>query len=353
LRTASVLNVWQTGAMLETSARLLRLLALFQGRRSWGGAELAGRLEVTTRTLRRDVDKLRSLGYPIHSNTGAEGGYRLGAGSTMPPLLLDDDEAVAVALGLGQAAAGGVAGMEEPSIRALTKIEQLLPPRLGRRVTALQAMIVRTGVAGAVADARTLSTIAAACRDCETLRFRYCDRTGAASARTVEPQRLVHTGYRWYLVAWDTDRVDWRTFRVDRIEPRVTVGARFTPREGPAKDLAAYVARGVAYAPPCRARVKVLAAADTIAARIRFVGGVVEAADERTCWVELGASCYEGLAISLTLLGAEFEAPEPPELVAALDRLAERLGRAVCSGSARRGVAESHRQRHAAGGEED
>jgi predicted DNA-binding transcriptional regulator YafY len=317
--------------MLETSARLLGLLSLFQGRRSWGGSELASRLEVTTRTLRRDVDKLRSLGYPIHSTSGTEGGYRLGAGSTMPPLLLDDDEAVAVALGLGQAAAGGVAGMEEASIRALTKIEQLLPPRLGRRVTALQAMIVRTGDAGAVADARTLSAIAAACRDCETLRFRYCDRAGVASARAVEPHRLVHTGYRWYLVAWDTVRVDWRTFRVDRIETRVATGAQFTAREGPAKDLAAYVSRGVAYAPPCRARVKVFAAAERVTARTRFVGGIVEAAGDGCCWVELGASCYEGLAISLTLLGVDFEAPEPPELAAALNRLAERLRAAVPS----------------------
>jgi predicted DNA-binding transcriptional regulator YafY len=321
--------LWQTRAMLETSARLLGLLALFQGRRSWGGGELAERLEVTTRTLRRDVDKLRSLGYPIHSTSGAEGGYRLGAGSTMPPLLLDDDEAVAVALGLGQAAAGGVAGMEEASIRALTKIEQILPPRLGRRVAALQAMIVRTGSAGAVADARTLSTIAAACRDCETLRFRYCDRAGVASVRTVEPHRLVHTGYRWYLVAWDTVRVDWRTFRVDRIEPRVSTGARFTAREGPAKDLAAYVARGVAYAPPCRARVKVFAAAEKVAGRTRFIGGVVEAVDDGSCWVEVGASCYEGLAISLTLLGVDFEVDGPTELVTALENLAGRLGKAV------------------------
>jgi predicted DNA-binding transcriptional regulator YafY len=315
--------------MLETSARLLGLLALFQGRRSWGGGELAERLEVTTRTLRRDVDKLRSLGYPIHSTSGTEGGYRLGAGSTMPPLLLDDDEAVAVALGLGQAAAGGVAGMEEASIRALTKIEQILPPRLGRRVAALQAMIVRTGSTDAVADARTLSAIAAACRDCETLRFRYSDRSGAATSRVVEPHRLVHTGYRWYLVAWDTVRVDWRTFRVDRIEPRVTTGARFPPRDGPAKDLAAYVSRGVAYAPPCRARVKVWAAADRIRPRLRFVGGVAEAVDSSSCWVELGASCYEGLAVSLTLLGADFEADGPPELLSAIAKLRSRLGNAV------------------------
>jgi len=314
--------------MLETSARLLGLLALFQGRRSWGGGELAERLEVTTRTLRRDVDKLRSLGYPIHSTSGAEGGYRLGAGSTMPPLLLDDDEAVAVALGLGQAAAGGVAGMEEASIRALTKIEQILPPRLGRRVAALQAMIVRTGSGEGVADARTLSAIAAACRDCETLRFRYRDHAGAATSRVVEPHRLVHTGYRWYLVAWDTTRVDWRTFRVDRIEPRVSTGLRFVAREGPAKDLAAYVTRGAAYAPVCRARVKVAASAEKVRPRLRFIGGLAEAVDEASCWVQIGASCYEGLAIRLTLIGVDFTVDGPAELVAALEKLAGRLGRA-------------------------
>src|ERR1700691_2946561 len=153
--------------MLETSARLLRLLALFQARRYWSGGDLAARLEVTSRTLRRDVDKLRSLGYPIHSTSGAEGGYQLGAGSTMPPLLLDDEEAVAVALGLRLAAAGAIEGVEEASVRALSKIEQILPPRLGRRVAALQSVIMIPARAGASVNARTLSAIAGACRDHE------------------------------------------------------------------------------------------------------------------------------------------------------------------------------------------
>src|SRR5580765_3874057 len=248
--------------MLETSARLLRLLSLFQRRKYWSGTDLADRLAVTSRTLRRDVDKLRTLGYPIHSTSGVEGGYQLGAGSTMPPLLLDDEEAVAVALGLQCAATGAIEAVEEASVHALAKIEQILPPRLGRRVAALKAMIVTMPGTQSAVSARALSTIAAACRDQETLRFRYRDYAGAASSRSVEPHRLVNTGRRWYLVAWDADRKDWRTFRVDRIQPRVINGLPFTPREPPARDLAAYVARGVWRAPPCRARIKLYATAE-------------------------------------------------------------------------------------------
>ena len=318
--------------MLETSARLLGLLSLFQGRRTWAGSELAGRLEVTTRTLRRDVDKLRSLGYPIHSTPGAEGGYQMGAGSTMPPLLLDDEEAVAVALGLGRAAVAGIDGIEDASVRALAKIEQLLPPRLARRVSALRAMVVTAERTRDVVDAATLSAIAAACRDCQSLRFRYCDRAGAASLRSIEPHRVVHTGHRWYLVAWDADRRDWRTFRVDRIQPPVSAGARFAAREPPSQDLAAYVSKGVAQAPPCRARVKVLAPADTVAQRLPWFGaGLVEAADERTCFLELGSSCYESLAMHLALLGLDFEVTAPTELVVAVERVAARLHNAMAS----------------------
>jgi predicted DNA-binding transcriptional regulator YafY len=318
--------------MLQTSARLLELLRLLQGRRSWAGGELAERLEVTTRTLRRDIDKLRSIGYPIDSTSGTEGGYRLGAGSTMQPLLLEDDEAVAVALGLGSAAAGSVEGMEEASMRALSKIEQVLPDRLARRVAAFQSTIVRPAGARSGADARTLATIAGACRDEQTLRFRYRDRAGAASVRSVEPHRLVHTGYRWYLVAWDGDRRDWRTFRVDRIQQRVAAGARFTPREPPAQDLAEYVSRGVAYAPPCRARVKVRAAAETVAKRLPpFGAGLVEPIDDASCYLELGAGCFDGLAMHLSLLGLDFEVEVdgPTELIEAVRRLASRLERAV------------------------
>ena len=329
LRTTSVLNKCHTGSMLETSARLLRLLSLFQGRRYWSGADLAGRLEVTSRTLRRDVDKLRTLGYPIHSTSGAEGGYQLGAGSTMPPLLLDDEEAVAVAVGLRSAAAGGIEGVEEASLRALSKIEQMLPARLGRRVAALQSVVVMPTRKGSSVDARTLSTIAGACRDHEALRFRYRDHAGTASSRSVEPHRLVSTGRRWYLVAWDSNRKDWRTFRVDRIQPRLTAGPRFTPRDPPARDLAAYVARGVWYAPPCRARIKLLVAAEVVAERLPPGIGLIEPIDEHSCFFDTGASTYESLAMHLALLGVDFELTGPSELEDQVRRLIDRYRRAV------------------------
>ena len=317
--------------MLETSARLLRLLSIFQGRRYWSGRDLADRLAVTSRTLRRDVDKLRTLGYPIRSTSGAEGGYQLGAGTTMPPLLLDDEEAVAVALGLGCAATGMVDGIEQASIRALSKIEQILPQRLARRVSALQSMIVTPPGRNSAIDARALSTIAGACRDNEMLRFRYLDHAGAPSARSVEPHRVVHTGRRWYLVAWDTDRHDWRTFRVDRIQPKPVAGPRFSPRDPPADDLAAYVGRGIAFAPACRARVKLLVAADQVVRHWPNGTGLIEPIDDQSCYLEMGASCYEALAMHIALLGVDFEITAPEELITEVGRLAARYTKATLS----------------------
>ena len=315
--------------MLETSARLLQLLSLFQGRRYWSGSDLASRLEVTSRTLRRDVDKLRTLGYPIHSTSGAEGGYQLGAGSTMPPLLLDDEEAVAVALGLRFAAGGSIEGVEEASVRALTKIEQILPSRLARRLAALQAVIVMPGRNESTVAARTLSVIAAACRDLESLRFRYRDHGGTVSARSVDPHRLVNTGRRWYLVAWDADRKDWRTFRVDRIQEKVTTGLRFAPRDPPAKDLAAYVSKGAWLAPRCRARIKLLVAAEVVTAQLPPGIGLIEPIDDHSCIFDIGASSFERLALHLVFLGVDFELTEPPELVAQINKLADRYRKAT------------------------
>jgi predicted DNA-binding transcriptional regulator YafY len=329
LRTTSVLDQWHTGFMLETSARLLRLLSLFQGRRYWSGADLANRLEVTSRTLRRDVDKLRTLGYPIHSTSGVEGGYQLGAGSTMPPLLLDDEEAVAVALGLRCAATGAIEGVEEASVRALSKIEQILPPRLGRRVAALQAVVVTPARSRSSVDVRNISAIADACRDHQALRFRYRDHAGTTRARSVEPHRLVNTGRRWYLVAWDSDRKDWRTFRVDRIESRPAAGLRFAPRDPPSRDLAAYVSRGAWYAPPCRARIKLLVAAQVVAERLPPGIGILEPIDNQSCFFDVGAPTFESLAMHLVLLGVDFELTEPLELVDQVRRLADRYRRAI------------------------
>jgi predicted DNA-binding transcriptional regulator YafY len=316
--------------MLQTSARLLRLLSLFQARRYWTGGELCQRLEITARTLRRDVDRLRTLGYPVHSTSGTAGGYQLGAGATLPPLLLDDDEAVAVAVGLRTAASAAVAGIEEASLRALTKLEQVLPSRLRRRVAALHSYIVPLGGPGPTVDARTLTLLAAACRDNEGLRFNYRAREGASSAREVEPHRLVHTGRRWYLAAWDLVRRDWRTFRVDRIEPRLSTAARFTPRKPPEGGFAAYVSRSISYAPYShRTRVTLHAPIEVIAARIPPTVGALEAIDENTCLLQTGANSLEVLAGYLAMIGVDFEVREPAELIDQVRALAERFRRAA------------------------
>ena len=316
--------------MLETSARLLRLLSLFQAQRYWSGAELAQRLEVTARTLRRDVDKLRSLGYPVNSTAGTAGGYQLGAGATVPPLLLDDEEAVAVAVGLRTAASGTVTGIAEASVRALAKVQQVLPARLQRRVTALTSFIEPLAYTGPVVDAEVLSLIAGACRDCEKLRFRYRARDGAGSQREVEPHRLVHTGRRWYLAAWDTDRNNWRTFRVDRIEQRPVTGLRFTPRAAPDGDFAAYVSRSVSTAGyDYQAVILVHAPLEKAAERIPAAAGKLEAVDEHTCLLRTGATSLEMLSMYLAWTGFEFEVREPPELIERMRAVADRFRRAT------------------------
>ena len=312
--------------MLQTSARLLRLLSLFQAQRYWSGAELAARLEITGRTLRRDVDRLRDLGYPVHSTSDVAGGYQLGAGANLPPLLLDDEEAVAVALGLKTSASGSVAGLGEASVRALLKLEQVLPPRLRHRVAALHGYIVPLESRGPTVDADLLSTIAGACRDHEGIRFKYQDRSGTASARVVEPHRLVHTGSRWYLVAWDSGRKDWRTFRIDRIDGKPKTSIRFQPRKPPEGDFAVFVSKSLSQVPyPFRARVTLHAAAETLARKIPPSAGVLEAIDENSCMLRTGSHSLEGITIHLSLLGVSFRVHEPPELITHIRNLSERL----------------------------
>lgn len=319
--------------MLETSARLLRLLSLLQTHRDWTGTELADRLDVTARTVRNDVERLRNLGYPVHATRGAAGGYRLGAGASLPPLLLDDEEAVAVAVGLRTAAGGTVSGIEETSLRALAKLEQVLPNRLRRRVNALQTYTVPVpGQEGPRVDAEVLTTIAAACRDHERLRFDYRDHSGSETLRNVEPYRMVNWGRRWYLVAWDTQRDDWRIFRVDRVSPRSPTGPRFTPRDLPAEDIAEYVSARVAAAPwRTRVRVTVKAPAAEIAARVPGFAGSVEPLDDETCVFSTGADNPETLAIWLGMLGADFTVENAPELVDHLRSLADRYARAAAN----------------------
>jgi predicted DNA-binding transcriptional regulator YafY len=317
------------GAMLQTSARLLRLLSLFQVHRYWTGADLAERLEITARTLRRDVDRLRSLGYPVHSTSGVAGGYQLGAGANLPPLLLDDEEAVAVALGLRTSAIGGVSGIEEASVRALLKLEQVLPPRLRNRVAALHGFVLPLEGREPTVDAQMLAAIANACRDHEGIRFNYQNRTGSPSTRAVEPHRVVHTGYRWYLVAWDLGRKDWRTFRVDRIQGKLKTSTRFKPRQAPGGDFAAFVAKSIAHvAYPYSARVTLLAPVEALSQKIAPSLGVLEAIDGHSCMLQTGAQSLEALTIHLSLLGVGFQVHEPAELVHYMRDLADRLKQA-------------------------
>jgi predicted DNA-binding transcriptional regulator YafY len=317
--------------MLETSARLLRLLALLQARHEWTGAELAERLEVSGRTIRNDVERLRALGYPVHAARGSVGGYRLGSGTRLPPLLLDDEEAVAVAVGLRTAAGGTITGIEETALRALAKLEHVLPDRLRRRVAALQeyTVPVPADVPGPRISAETLTVLATACRDHERLRFGYHDHGGTESMRVVEPYRVVNWGRRWYLVAWDVERAGWRTFRVDRLTPRVPTGPRFTPRELP-EDVVDRVRRGVSAAAwRHQARITVHAPADVVAARINPAVGTVEAIDEHACVLHTGADTLDSLAVHIGLLGLDFTVTEPPELVALLRTLSDRYRQAV------------------------
>jgi predicted DNA-binding transcriptional regulator YafY len=329
--------------MLATSARLLRLLSLLQARRHWTNAELAERLGVSDRTVRRDVDRLRNLGYPVDAEPGAAGGYRLGVGAALPPLLLDDDEAVAIALGLRTAANGTVAGIEETSVRALAKLEQVLPQHLRQRVGALHAATVPLTAAGPTVDPDALTTAASACRDNVRLRFTYrrtadvddstaTPATPAAAAsgeeRRVEPHRLVHTGRRWYLVAWDLDRADWRTFRVDRVSGLEATGHRFPPREPPDDDVAGYLSRGVSTRVyPARARLRLHVSAEVAAQRITPTSGVVVPIDDRSCELEAGSSSFEELAVWVALIGFDFDVLDPPELGRVVRDLASRLGR--------------------------
>jgi len=316
--------------MLETSARLLRLLSLLQARRDWTSTELATRLGVSTRTIRNDVGRLRGLGYPVDARPGVAGGYRLGTGAALPPLLLDDEEAVAVAVGLRTAASGSIAGIEETSVRALAKLQQVLPSRLRRRVSAFQAYALPIPSRGPQADPDVLTVIAGACRDHERLRFDYRAHSGAASRRSVEPYRLVNDRQRWYLVAWDTDRHTWRTFRVDRIKPRIPAGPRFTPRALPSdREIAAQVARGVGEATwRYRARVIVHAPASHVRGRLP-IPVEVESLGEDQCAFEPGADDPQLLALYLGMLDADFTIVDSPELVNALHKLTGRYQRAI------------------------
>ncbi len=316
--------------MNQTSSRLLELLSLLQARRDWPGTELAERLEVSGRTIRRDIERLRELGYPVESLSGPAGGYRLRAGTAMPPLLLDDDEAIAIAVGLRTAARASVSGIEETAVRALVKLEQVLPAHLRRRVRALGSATFTLPVGGPTVDPQHLTLIATACRDSEGIRFVYRRRDGAESRREVEPHAVVNHGRRWYLVAWDRGREDWRTFRLDRLARPTALGARFAARALPARDAAAYVERSISEAPArFEARVILSVGADEISRRFPAHWGNIEPIDARSCELRTRDDDLDWLALRVAMLGVDFEVIEPPELADHLRALADRLRRAA------------------------
>jgi predicted DNA-binding transcriptional regulator YafY len=324
--------------MTNTPARLLKLLSLLQTPREWPGSELAHRLEVSPRTVRRDVDRLRELGYPVEATMGPAGGYRLVAGAALPPLLLDDEEAVAIAVGLRTAASQPVAGIEESAVRALTKLEQVLPSRLRYRVRSLGAATVPLAMPPALSrpsprrpvDPEGLAALAGAIANRERVRFRYRSHDGDETRRHVDPHRLVAAGRHWYLVAFDNDRDDWRIFRADRIERPQPTGARVAPREPPAADAGAFVKDKLfSSAPTYRAVATIQLPVDRVRGRLGDDPGDLQAIDEHSCRLDGHADTLEWMALRLIMLGCDFTVHEPPELVDHLRTLGARLTRAA------------------------
>jgi predicted DNA-binding transcriptional regulator YafY len=312
---------------MSTSARMLRLLSLLQTHRFWTGGELADRLEVSERTLRRDVDRLRDLGYDVDAVRGAAGGYQLRAGGALAPLLLEDDEAVAVAVGLRAAANGGVPGFEDTTLQALTKVIALMPPRLRRRMGALQTQTEGMPWAGGpVLDPAVLTTLAQACRDDEVVSFAYTAADGSATVRRVEPHRLVNLGRRWYLAAYDRERQDWRSFRVDRVQGAPsTTGQRFGPREIPGGDAAAYVSQGLRTRPR---QYQVVVTMDVPAATAEATVGrwaSVEALGEAQCRMTMDTDSLDWPVLVLAGLDCDFAVEAPDELSTLLARLGDRF----------------------------
>jgi predicted DNA-binding transcriptional regulator YafY len=324
--------------MASTSSRTLQLLSLLQNRRYWPGHELAERLEVSVRTLRRDVDRLREMGYPVEAQRGVDGGYQLAAGAALPPLVLDDQEAIALAVGLQSALqAGTVEGIEESSVRALTKVVQVMPGHLRRQVDALSTMTVPAMWAGprSSLDPGVLTTVAQACRDCERLEFSYTARDGEPTERHVDPHRLVLLGRRWYLVAWDLERFDWRSFRLDRLDGPRSTGSHFPPRSIPTGDAATFVREGI-HNLPTRHAVEVLVHAPAAEVRDR-VGpwATIEEAGGARCVLRMSSESLDWSMMALGVIGAEFEVVGPPELTDHLHERIDRFTRAIGDASRR------------------
>lgn len=316
--------------MAQTTSRVLQLLGLLQSRRVWTGEELADRLGVTTRSVRRDVDRLRDLGYPVHASKGHGGGYQLGAGAALPPLLLDPDEAVAMAVCLRLAAGGTVAGVGESALRALTKLDQVMPARLRSQVSAVHdstVTLTSPSTAEAVAP-EVLMTLARACRDHEHVSSAYVDIRGNVTQRRLEPYQLVTTGRRWYLLAYDRDKQDWRSLRLDRMSEVRAVGSTFVARDAP--DAATYVRRSISSSPyRYVARVRFHASEDVLAQHFSPASVTIEADGPDACIVTAGADDPERMVFYFATVGCDFEVLEPPEVVRAVDAVSARLQRAV------------------------
>lgn len=320
--------------MANTSSRTLRLLSLLQTHRYWSGTDLADRLGISLRTLRRDVDRLRELGYPVEAQRGVDGGYQLAAGAALPPLAVDDDEAVALAIGLRAAAQGAIPGIEEASLRALAKVVQVMPAQLRRRVDALHAVVVPAVWDGApTVDAGALTTVAHACRDEERMRFLYTGRGAEKTERHVEPHRLVALGRRWYLVAYDLVREDWRSFRLDRLEDPRGTGVHFRPRVLPGDDAAAFVRAGIQNLPGTHSiEALVHASAETVRAALGGWGHVEEIGEQR-CTLRITADSLDWPTFALGAVGVDFEVREPPELIEHIRDWTARFARATAVSS--------------------
>jgi predicted DNA-binding transcriptional regulator YafY len=314
--------------MAQTTERVLHLLGLLQQRPVWTGPELAERLGVTTRSIRRDVGRLRALGYPVNAAQGVGGGYQLGRGRGLPPLLLDDSEAVAVAVSLRMAAGGTVSGASEAALRTLAKLDQVMPPRLRSEVRAIHQATQTLDHEAPTVDGDALLRLARAVRDTVRIRFDYAARDKTQTMRTVEPVGLVATGRRWYLMAYDVDRDDWRTFRLDRMTSVQPTTWRFRGRQH--EDPASYVQRAVASAAyRFQARIVVHAPLREVAERTGVRSVVLTAIDDVTTLLEAGAETLHGLAIHLSSLGWEFEVKEPAELRTELSQMGGRALRAA------------------------
>ena len=321
-----------TTEVSETTSRVLQLLGLLQSRRVWTGEELAERLGVTGRSVRRDIERLRDLGYPVVASKGHGGGYRLGAGAVLPPLLLDPDEAVAMAVCLRLAAGGSVAGVGESALRALSKLDQVMPARLRSQFAAVHdATVTLTPNANNPVDPEILMTLARACRDHEHVGAVYTDLHGNVTRRRVEPYRLVTTGRRWYLLAYDQDREDWRSLRLDRMAEVLARGTTFAARDAP--DAATYISTSISSSPyRYIARVRYRTSAETVAQHFSPTSATIEPDGPESCLVTAGADNPHQLALYLAMVGCDFEIVGPPEVIAAAASMGERLRRAAGAG---------------------